>query len=106
MKRITVIFLCVFMLAALYGCRAEARAADTGGELSIDEALQSVREHINNSDPDALSYLEIGIDNETDNIYLIQAYQIVSPGGGGTGQTLTYNWYEVNKYTGEIKEMF
>lgn len=56
--------------------------------------------------PEVINYLQrvpnglVAVNGEEDNAYLIQAYEFKD------GHTETFNWYKVDKTTGEVKKEF
>lgn len=71
------------------------------GSISKEEATAKVK-----ALSEVIDYLKrvpnglVLVNGEEDNAYLVQAYEIKE------GHTATFNWYKVNKSTGEVKKEF
>lgn len=71
------------------------------GTVSKEDAVAKVK-----TLPEIIDYLQrvpnglIAVNGEEDNAYLIQAYEFKD------GHTATFNWYKVDKITGDVKKEF
>lgn len=72
-------------------------------KVSASQAIQNVK---NKYGPFS-SFYTVEVDHETSTTYTIHVYEIVIDNKAtGEGHTATFNWYDVDKYTGKITPMF
>lgn len=85
----------IYMLKSLQFTDAKSRI------ISKEETITKVK-----SQPEVLDYLRrvphgiVKLDHEDNNLYSIQVFEAKG------GHTATFNWYTVNKITGEVKKEF
>lgn len=77
------------------------RNTKTSNSLTKEEVITKVK-----ALPEVTDYLKrvpsglVEVNGEEDNVYLVQVYEFKD------GHTATFNWYKVDKTTGEVKKEF
>lgn len=97
-ERLFVVFLVLFVtFSALFVIYTAKNSRPIVSGKSAVAAVKSL--------PEVVSYLQrvnglVLVSSETDNVYIIQVFEIKD------GHAATFNWYEVNKISGEITKEF
>lgn len=87
--------------ALLYMLKSLQFTIIENGNFLKEEAITKVK-----ALPEVIDYLKnvpnglVSVNGEEDNIYMVQVYEIKD------GHTATFNWYKVNKTTGDVKKEF
>ncbi|MNV85602.1 hypothetical protein D3C71_1795700 [compost metagenome] len=71
--------------------------------MSASQAVELVQKKYG---PFSSGYI-VEVDSETSTKYTVHVYEVViDDQSTGVGHTATFNWYDVDKYTGAITPMF
>lgn len=96
-----IVSITAFVVIACYFLLGQKNSNSTISKITKDAAVTEIE-----SRPEVIEYLKevprgtVAVSGEENDSYLIQVYETVN------GHTATFNWYKVDKTTGEVKKDF
>lgn len=109
-KRLVITIIIVILFIAIFSAwkNSTSQSQQSSTEYGSKEVIISKEDAVAKVKalPEVIDYLKrvpsglVLVNGEEDNTYMVQVYEIVN------GHTATFNWYSVNKTTGELKKEF
>lgn len=95
LKLLVIALIILFILFAFFKLNNRTRVFSKNEAIEKVKILSEVKDYLKK-----VPHAQISVNGEEDDSYLIQVYEIKDR------HTATFNWYKVNKTTGEVKKEF
>lgn len=95
LRRITVGIIVIIALFALVKFNSKTRIISRNEAVENVKTLSEVKDYLK-----TVPQAQVSVSGEENNLYFVQVYEIKN------GHTATFNWYQVDKTTGEAKKEF